>query len=221
VDFITNPPRPGGGGGGSDDGGDEGGEGGGDDGPAVPVIGGQPVVINAQGRFILANRDGKATPIPVDEYRREVIARVLAEAHNLADFRALWIEARKRRQLIDHLLGDNFSPDVIREVDQMGDFDLYDFFGKHGYHARALRRLERGTEYVHANAAWFAGMDAKSAIVLRSLGTQFAQGGTDALETPSLWAVPEIAQAGGLDALRSLGKPADVMQDAKARLFGV
>ena len=72
-----------------------------------------------------------------------------------------------------------------------------------------------------ANAAWFAGMDAKSAIVLRGLGTQFAQGGTDALESRALWAVPEIAQAGGLDALRPLGAPVQVMQDAKMRLFGV
>lgn len=222
AEFITNPPRPGDGGGGSDDdGSDDGDEGGGDDGPAVPVIGGQQVIINAQGRFILANRDGRATPIPVDEYRREVIARVLAEAHNLADFRALWIEAKKRRSLIDHLLGDNFSPDVIREVDQMGDFDLYDFFGKHGYHARALRRPERGAEYVNANAAWFAGMDGKAAIVLKSFGAQFAQGGTEALESESLFDVPEIRQAGGIGALRVLGKPADVVQDAKQRLFGV
>ncbi len=220
AEFITNPPRPGGGGGGGGNSGEDEGEGEGD-GPAVPVIGGQPVIINAQGRFILGNRGGVATPIPVDEYRREVITRVLAEAHNLDDFRALWVTAQKRRQLIDHLLGDNFSPDVIREVDQMGDFDLFDFFGKHGYHARALRRPERGAEYVSANAAWFAGMDAKSAIVLRGLGTQFAQGGTDALESRALWAVPEIAQAGGLDALRPLGAPVQVMQDAKMRLFGV
>lgn len=221
AEFITNPPRPGGGGGGGNGGGDESEGGDDDDGPAVGVHKVPNVIINAQGRFILGNRDDKATPIPVDEYRREVIARVLREAHNLNDFRALWIEAKKRRSLIDHLLGDNFSPDVIREVDQMGDFDLYDFFGQHGYHARALRRLERGAEYVSTNATWFAGMDAKSAIVLRGIGTQFAQGGTEALETPALWAVPEIAQAGGLDALRALGKPADVMQDAKARLFGV
>lgn len=221
TDFITVPPRPGGGGvSGTGEGGDEG-EGGNDGGPAVPLIGGQSVVINAQGRFILANRNGKATPIPVDEYRREVITRVLAEAHNLADFRALWIEAKKRRALIDHLLGFHLSPDVIREVDQMVDFDLFDFFGKHGYHARALTRAQRGAEYVSVHASWLAGMDAKSAIVLRGLGAQFAQGGTDALETPALWAVPEIVQAGGLGALRILGNPADVMQDAKMRLFGV
>ena len=47
-------------------------------------------------------RDGRDTPIPVDEYRREVIRRVIAEAQNLDDFRALWIETQKRRSLIDH-----------------------------------------------------------------------------------------------------------------------
>lgn len=221
TDFITKPPRPGGGGSGEDDTGGGGGGGGGDDGPAVAEIGGQSVIINAQGRFILSRRDGRDTPIPVDEYRREVIQRVVSEAHNLDDFRALWIEAQKRRQLIDHLLGDNFSPDVIREIDQMSDFDLYDFFGKYGYHARALKRPERGELFINHNQSWFSDMDDKAATVLKGLGHQFAQGGTDALESQNLWEVPEIKLAGGLDALRALGKPAQVMHEAKARLFGV
>jgi len=220
TDFITQPPRPGGGGkGGGDDGGDS--TGGGNDGPTVAEIGGQSVVINAQGRFILSRRDGRDTPIPVDEYRREVIQRVVSEAHNLDDFRALWIEKQKRDQLIAHLRGDNFNPEVIREIDQMNDFDLYDFLGHHGYHARALKRPERGALFIRHNDDWFSGMDDKAAIVLKGLGHQFAQGGTDALESPSLWEVPEIKQAGGLNALRGLGAPARVMREAKARLFGV
>ncbi len=221
TDFITKPPRPSDGGkGGGDEGGGDGG-GGYDDGPAVAEIGGQSVMINAQGRFILSQRDGRDTPIPVDEYRREVIQRVLDEAHNLDDFRALWIEAPKRRQLIDHLLGDNFSPEVIREMDQMNDFDLFDFFGHHGYHARALKRPERGELFISHNVGWFAGMDDKAAIVLKGLGHQFAQGGTDALESQNLWEVPEIKLAGGLNALRGLGAPVQVMREAKVRLFGV
>lgn len=219
TDFITKPPRPGGGskGGGGDDGGDGGGEG---DGPAVGEIAGQRVSITPQGRFILSRRDGRDTPIPVDEYRREVIQRVIAEAHNLDDFRALWIDTQKRHSLIDHLLGDNFSPEVIREIDQMTDFDLYDFFGHHGYHARALRRPERGDLFISAQKPWLESMDAKAAIVIKGLGHQFAAGGTDALETPALWEVPEIKLAGGLGALRVLGKPTDVVRDAKGRLFG-
>jgi type I restriction enzyme, R subunit len=220
TDFITKPPRPGTSG---KSGGGEGGEGGddGSDGPAVAEMGGQTVIVNAQGRFILGSRDGRDTPIPVDEYRREVIQRVLTEAHNLDDFRSLWITQQKRRQLINHLLGDNFSPDVIREIDKMNDFDLYDFFGHHGYHARALKRPERGEFFISHNEAWFSTMDNKAATVLKGLGHQFAQGGTDALESQNLWEVPEIKQAGGLNALRGLGVPAQVMHEAKARLFGV
>lgn len=220
TDFITKPPRSGGGGGGG--GGDDGGGGGDGEGPSVGVIGGQTVIVRPEGRFILSRgADGKDTPIPVDEYRREVIQRVLSEAHNLDDFRELWIETQKRRQLINHLLGDNFSPEVIREIDQMSDFDLYDFFGHHGYKARALKRPERGEHYINGNQSWFDGMDAKAAIVLKGLGHQFAQGGTEALETPALWDVPEINNAGGLNALRGLGKPVAVMHEAKERLFGV
>lgn len=219
VDFITNPPRSGGGGGkGSGSDGDDEGEG---EGPHVAEIRAPyDVIVNAQGRFILANRGGVATPIPVEEYRREVIARVLAEAHNLDDFRGLWVEAKKRRQLIDHLLGDHYVPDLVRNAEQMDEFDLFDVLGKYGYNARALKRPQRGAEYVNANTAWFGSMDTRSAIVLKGLGHQFALDGTEALESSALWEVPEIRLAGGINALRALGAPTQVMQEAKMRLFG-
>lgn len=219
TEFISKPPRPGGGGGKGGEG-DDGGDEGGSDSPAVAEIGGQPVRINAQGRFILVSRDGRDTPIPVEEYRREVITRVVAEAHTLDEFRELWIETTKRRYLIDHLLSDNFSPEVIREIDEMTDFDLYDFFGHHGYRARALKRQDRGAQYIDANQNWFNELPSNAAVVLKGLGHQFAQGGTDALETAALWDVPEIRLAGGLAALRQVGQPADVVRQAKGRLFG-
>lgn len=219
TNFITKPPRSSPrdkGGGGEGPGG-----GGGDDRPRVGEIGGHFVIVKPEGRFILSRRDGRDVPIPVDEYRREVIQRVLREAHNLNEFRELWITTQKRRQMINHLLSDNFSPEVIREIDQMNDFDLYDFFGYHGYHARALKRPERGQLFIDNNQLWFDNMDDKAAIVLKGLGHQFAQGGTEALETPALWEVPEISRAGGLDVLRVLGKPVEVIHEAKERLFGV
>jgi type I restriction enzyme R subunit len=187
----------------------------------VGEIGGQSVIINPEGRFILCLRDGRDTPVPVDEYRREMIQRVLSEAHNLSDFRTLWIETRRRRQLIEHLLGADLNPETIREIDQMREFDLFDFFGHHGYKARALRQHERGELYLSNNESWFANMDPNAATVLRSFGNQFSFGGTEALETSTLWEVPEIRSAGGLDALRVLGAPAQVMYEAKGRLFGV
>ena len=64
-------------------------------------------------------------------------------------------------------------------------------------------------------------MDEKAATVLRGIGHQFGADGTDALESEMLWQVPEIKRAGGLAALRRIGKPADVMREVKTRLFGV
>jgi type I restriction enzyme R subunit len=221
TDFITKPPRPSGGSGGQSGSTVGGGGGAGSGGTPVGELGGRWVVVNPQGRFVLTRSDGRDAMMPVDEYRREVIRRVLSEAPDLDEFRALWIETQKRRGLINHLLGDNFSPEVIRDIDQMTDFDLYDFFGHHGYHARALRRPERGILFIRNHRPWFDSMDPKAAIVLRGLGHQFSTGGTDALETPALWEVPEIKLAGGLDALRLLGKPTDVMREAKGKLFGV
>jgi type I restriction enzyme R subunit len=217
TDFITQPPRTGGGGGGGES--DGGSDNEGDDGKQpVPEIAGQ-TFITPQGRFILSRRDGRDVPIPVDEYRREMIRRVLKEAHDLNEFRGLWIESQKRRKLIDHLVGDNLSPELIREIDQMTDYDIYDLFAHHGYQARALKRPERKNVYLNDNQAWFDSIDPNAAIVLRGLGRQFEIGGTEALETPALWDVPEIKDAGGFYALRKLGVPIAVMRDAKTRLF--
>jgi type I restriction enzyme, R subunit len=222
TDFITKPPRSGGGGRGGGGEGEGGGGGGGDDeGPAVGEMKGPYVRVSGQGRFILWQRDGRAARVPVDEYRREVVARVLAEARDLDEFRSLWIEARERRRLIDHLLGEHLSPEVIREVDQLGEFDLYDVLGHYGYRARALKRPERGALFVESNRSWFEDMDERAAIVIQGFGRQFAQGGTEALETPALWEVPEIKRAGGLEALRGLGRPVEVIREVKQRLFGV
>ena len=80
-------------------------------------------------------------------------------------------------------------------------------------------RPERRDLNLTGNNQWFAAMDVKAAAVLRGLGTQFALGGTEALETASLWDVPEIKTAGGLGALKTLGAAAEVVKDAKGRLF--
>lgn len=223
TEFISKPRKPGsgGGGGGGDDTGGGGGGGTGGDDNAVGEMKGHQVLITPAGRFILSSRDGKEIKIPVEEYRSEVIKRVVSEAHNLDDFRKLWIETQKRKQLITHLLQANYDPSTIQDIDKMTDYDLFDFFGYLGYKAKALKRDERGELYIEANKAWFDGLDKNAAIVLKALGHQFALKGTDALETPALWEVPEIKKAGALEALKKIGKPMNVMKDAKRRLFGV
>lgn len=177
--------------------------------------------MTGEGRFILTQRDGKVYKMPLEEYRREILQRVVREARNLQDFRQLWITAKKRRELIDHLLGEHFSPEVLRELEDMREFDYYDLFAHLGYRAQALTRPQRGQSYLDHNQAWFADMPSDTAIVLKGFGQQFSVGGTEALEIREFWDVPDIRQAGGLAALEKLGKPAEVILQAKGRLFGV
>ncbi|MCC5931054.1 MAG: DEAD/DEAH box helicase family protein [Cyclobacteriaceae bacterium] len=219
TEFISKPPRPGGGGNGGDgdDGSDTGGGGG--EAPTIGEVRGHAVKITPQGRFILGSRDGKEIAIPIDEYRKEIIQRVIREAHNLDEFRQLWIETQKRKALINHILEANFSPEVIKEIDKMNDYDMFDFFGHLGYKAKALKRTERGSHYIAENKTWFDGIDKNAATVLKAFGYQFSLDGTDALETPALWQVPEIKAAGGINALKILGTPNNVILDAKGRLF--
>jgi type I restriction enzyme, R subunit len=159
--------------------------------------------------------------IPIEEYSREMLQRVLREAGNLQDFRQLWIENKKRRDLINYLVGENYLPEVLRELEEMQDFDYYDIFANHGYHARAQKQQERGQSYLDIYQTWFDTMPADTAIVLKGFGDQFGLGGSDALESDSLWQVPEVSLAGGLAALKKMGKPAEVILQAKGRLFGV
>lgn len=182
---------------------------------------GEAVRIGDEARFIVQYRDGHEVMVPVEEYRQQMIERVRREAASIGDFRALWVETRKRRALIEHLIGEQYSPDMVRELTDDTDFDNYDLFAHFGYRERALTRRTREGAYLDTHAAWFAGMDKSAAIVLRGFGQQFGVGGTEALESAELWNVPAIRQAGGIEALRGLGAPVDVMREAKVRLFGV
>ena len=205
-----------------------GGDGGPDD-PPEPPDEPPPIIeipIRAGGiidgrRHIWVRRSGRDMAMPIEEYRRHMMDRVRAEASNLNDFRALWITTQKRRSLMNHLLDEHYSPETLRDLEEMGEFDYFDIFAHHGYDAAALKRLEREQSYLRRHRFWFDTVDPNAAKVLRALGHQFGIGGTEALETPSLWDVPIIKRAGGMDALRKIGQPVKVMRAAKERLFGV
>lgn len=51
---------------------------------------GEAVQVTDEGRYVLQQREGHIVQVPVDEYQRGMIERVLGEAASLAEFRALW-----------------------------------------------------------------------------------------------------------------------------------
>ena len=63
----------------------------------------------------------------------------------------------------------NFSPEVILQMDNMNDYDLFDFFGYLGYKARALKRTERGSMYIDENKKWFDGIDENDELLFEQM----------------------------------------------------
>ena len=118
-------------------------------------------------------------------------------------------------------MGPQYSPELVRQLEGLVECDQFDVLAYFGYRARAMKRRERETAYLDTQAQWFDSVDPNAGVVLRGFGHQFGAGGTEAPETELLWEVPEIKRVGGLGALKTLGRPADVVREAKTRLFAV
>jgi type I restriction enzyme R subunit len=207
-DFVTTPPRSGG-----ERTGEE------DDTEPTLIAGGFIVKVERGGHFVLGEKDGKLVPVAYAEYKRDLAKRLKQEASNLAEFRERWIKPSERQSMLDALVSSHGSPKVIQMVDAMLDFDLYDVLAALGYAVKPRRRLDRSLAFQFKNESWLDAMPSPAKGVILGIAGQFEKSGTDALENREIWRVPAIQKAGGLDALRTLGKPLIALQDAKTRLF--
>ncbi len=208
-DFVTRPPRTGGGG----------------DGPEPPppeptiTVEGFDVHVTDAGRFIVADMDGKAMPVPLEEYKARLAARLVQEAPTLADFRGRWIDPPSRQELIDALVSGGLSPSVVRMVDDKQDYDLYDVLAELGWGMAPRTRHDRAMAFTYKHEEWIMALPKPTAATIRAIASQFERGGTDGLENPNIFQTPEVKAAGGLAALRQAGNPRDLLTETKTRMF--
>ncbi len=177
------------------------------------------VRVSDAGRYIITNVDGKAMPVTVEEYRQRIAARLVEEAPTLDEFRSRWITPEVRQALIQNLPDAGRSPFLLRNLTGMEDYDLYDVLAEIGYGMAPNTRRERADSFGFKNAPWLSAMPDSAARTVRALAIQFALAGTDGLERPEVFRVPDVVAAGGLVALKALGEPSKVLGETKARMF--
>ena len=211
-DFITKPPRNGG------------------DGPDPPLpppppppppisVEGFDVHITDAGRFIVADVDGKAMPVPLDEYKARLAERLVQEVHTLDDFRGRWIDPPSRQEMINTLVTGGYSPNVIRMVDGKEEYDLYDVLAELGWGINSRTRHDRAMAFTYKHEDWINALPGQAAATIRAIASQFERGGTDGLENPQIFQTPEVRLAGGLAALQMAGNPRDLLIETKSRMF--
>jgi type I restriction enzyme R subunit len=206
-EFITKPPRPGGRG-----------DGGGDVEPPIRVEGVE-IHVTPAGHLILTDVDGKATPVTVEEYKHRLASKLVEEAPTLDTFRKLWVVPTQRQELMGKLPDAGRSPQIVRELEEKRDFDLYDVLAELGYGQAPKTREERADAFSYKNSSWLDGMPLDAAGTVRAIASQFALAGTDGLENREIFQTPAVRLTGGLTALKKLGKPAEIMQETKERML--
>ncbi len=210
--FVSKPPR-------------EPGEGPGPEPPPPPPpeptisVEGFDVHITDAGRFIVADVDGKAMPVPIEEYKARLAARLVQEVHTLEDFRNRWIDPPLRQELIDALVTSGYSPTVVRMVDDKQDYDLYDVLAELGWGMNPRTRHDRAMAFTYKHKDWINALPVQAASTIHAIASQFERGGTEGLENPQIFQTPEVRAAGGLAALQAAGNPRDLLRETKVRMF--
>jgi type I restriction enzyme R subunit len=177
------------------------------------------VHVTDAGRYIVTDVDGRAMPVTVEEYKGRLAERLVSVAPTLEQFRSLWVVPPERRVMLEHLPDAGRSAALIRDLEEMRDYDLFDVLADLGYGMAPKTRSERAAAFEYKHADWLRAMPSPTAGVLRALMGQFAKAGTDGLENPAVFQTDEVSNAGGLAALANLGRPADVLMQTKVRMF--
>jgi type I restriction enzyme R subunit len=188
--------------------------------PEVTVlVEGFDVRVTNAGRYIVTQVDGRAMPVTVEEYKQRLAAKLVEEAGTLERFRAHWIHPAMRREMLGHLPDAGRSAELVRELESMGDYDLYDVLAELGYGSAPRTRAERADAFTYKNEDWLGRMPVSTSTTIKAVAAQFKRGGTEELENPRIFETPEVERAGGLDGLRQFGTPSEVLFETKERMF--
>lgn len=179
------------------------------------------VHVNPAGTYIVTEKDGRLTMITIEEYKEKIAEHLIKEAKTFDNFHRLWLNPQERRHLLDLLPDGIQGIRLLQELLNQKECDPYDVLAEIGFGVAPKSRKERIEALHYKHDKWFETLPPKTANTLFALARQFERGGTEELENPRIFETPDVVKAGGLDALKVLGDPKDVINEAKKRLFAV
>ena len=176
------------------------------------------VHISPAGHYIMdLTPDGQQVMVTLEEYKQRLAARLVEDIPSLDDFRQTWVQPIQRQELLAKLPEEGAR--MVRHISEMEEYDLFDVLAELAYGQAAKTREARAESFGYKNRRWLSSMPATTSEVVKAIASQFSRGGTDGLESNQLFHTPEVAQAGGLNALRDHGNAAETLAETKRRMF--
>lgn len=222
-EFISKPKSaggtslPGDTGGDSEDNGNESGDGGKI--PDIITADGVECYITNGVKYIVTEIDGKIVRIPLEEYKEAIAQRLVDNYDTIDSFRTAWINPSARQELINDLVHSGYGPEVVRTVEDMQAFDIYDVLAELAYGSEPKTRSARVSGFKYKNRAWLSQFSADVVEVILAIVSEFESDGTKALENPQIFRTKKVMEAGGLHVLKTVGKPNEIIAEAKRRIF--
>ncbi|MEO0166031.1 MAG: DEAD/DEAH box helicase family protein [candidate division WOR-3 bacterium] len=177
------------------------------------------VRINPAGKYIVTKIDEKMGMVTVEEYEQMIAQRLTSKVRSVDELRDCWIDPQKRRQLIDFLPQDGSGLRLLRELKERKDYDFYDILAEIGFGIAPRKRAERVIAFQYKNKEWLESLPQSTRTALLALAGQFEKGGIEELENPLIFKTPDIIKAGGLEALKIIGEPQEIILETKRRLL--
>ena len=177
------------------------------------------VHVNPAGKYIVTKVEDRLGMVSVEEYSQMIASRLAKEVSTIDTLRNFWIDPRKRKELIDLLPDNGKGLRLLRELLNLKDYDLYDILAEVGFGVAPKNRKERVSALQYKHKDWLERLPQKTKNTLFALSKQFERGGTEELENPYAFNAPDVIKAGGLDALKILGEPKEIINETKRRLF--
>ncbi len=177
-----------------DDGDDEGEGGEGEPPRVMPQATNIGFTVQDAGHYVLMNVDGRHIKVSVEDYKQLIVEQLLKEVPTIDKFRACWIHPEERREMINHLVAANVSPELIKNIGDMVDYDLYDVLAEIAYGINLRKRQERVYAFTYKHEDWLRDLPQDARQTIKEIIEPFANGGTDELENPNALTKDDIRQ---------------------------
>jgi type I restriction enzyme R subunit len=194
------------------------GEGGGDK-PVIIEADGFEVEVAPDGQYVVSEVDGQIKRITIEDYRKGIAQKLLSNINSFEDFRNKWIMPQERKEMLDDLLQSGYSAEILRQVDDMSDYDLFDILTEIAFGNTAKNKMQRVLDFQAKERNWLSSLPQDTREVIIAIVNQFAVCGTDCIENNELFKVYDVMKAGGMKALNKNGNAKALLLEAKLRLF--
>ena len=187
--------------------------------PIIVTADGFNAEISDAGRYVVTEENGEIKRVTAEEFKQGLARQLVANTATLDDFREKWINPSERRGILQDLVYGGYSPEIVRQVEKMTEYDMYDVLIDIAYGVAPQTRVARAFGFTYKQRSWLDTLPDQTKAVVLAITAQFGREGTEVFENRHLFKVKSIIAAGGIAALKLGGNPADLLAETKWRLF--